>query len=811
VKKCLLRGVAIATLANAGPVNAGGLAPVADQYWSGFYGGAVAGAVSGQYDPRTSTIGAGYFDTARAATVTAAGTQTIKSTGLVSGIEGGYNWRSGNLLVGVEADLQAVNLNGAVNSGAIPNPSAPTHAITLTSYGDTDWLLTARPRIGFIASNSWLFYATGGLAATQLQTDFSFVNNIGAEESGRLNKLKAGYAVGGGVEAPLSGKLSIKADYLHIGFSDTAGQSTTNNLLTTYPSQVFQHSGDLKADLFRVGLNYHFGGPDPAPNKASLLPLKSPPAKAVTTSFGDWQLETGARLWLSTGTYGGPQPLGGFLTSPPVLVSRLTYKDLDALSGETFARADHVSGFFVKGYLGGGGVYKGTLNDEDFPAGNAYSNTLSSASGDIGYGVIDAGYNFLRAPGAKVGAFAGYSYYGEGINTYGCTQIAASNGSCRPPPGLPASLLGLTDYNHFNSFRVGLSSQFMLTDKLRLTADAAYLPWVNFTGLDDHLLRQLLLPEASNEGNGVMLEATLDYYVTPNWTVGVGGRYWAWNMNSGTTTFDFLFPPSTDIQTARFNAERYGAFVQTSYHWGEATPVAGLPTKALVRVSPGLTNWTGLYVGGHMGGGIGDARWSDPFGSTVGVFGGLNVAGFGDKTHATGPLGGGQIGANWQTGQWVLGAELDANLADLRGENTCFSGLGGINCQHRVNSLGSVTARVGYAFDRSLAYVKAGGAWTDTTYSLLGDTNGGALGTGSTSVTTWGWTAGIGVEYAVTSHWTTFAEYDHISLPPATVPFPTVAIISASNIAVTQSADLFKLGVNYKFDFGPWNTVAAKN
>ena len=86
-----------------------------------------------------------------------------------------------------------------------------------------------------------------------------------------------------------------------------------------------------------------------------------------------------------------------------------------------------------------------------------------------------------------------------------------------------------------------------------------------------------------------------------------------------------------------------------------------------------------------------------------------------------------------------------------------------------------------------------------------------ALGSGRTTLNTGGWTIGAGVEYAITDGWTTFAEYDHVGLPSTTVPFPTVAVINANNIAVKQSADLFKVGVNYKFDFGPWPAVAAKN
>src|ERR1700693_6218224 len=132
-------------------------------------------------------------------------------------------------------------------------------------------------------------------------------------------------------------------------------------------------------------------------------------------------------------------------------------------------------------------------------------------------------------------------------------------------------------------------------------------------------------------------------------------------------------------------------FVQTSYHWGApesaATPNL-MPTKA-PALAAGPMNWTGFYVGGHLGGGFSNDKCSDPFGSMPSGFGYINVAGFGDTIHAAGPLGGGQIGANWQTGKWVLGAQFDGTLADMRGENTCFSGLGGTNCQHIVNSLAS--------------------------------------------------------------------------------------------------------------------------
>jgi opacity protein-like surface antigen len=263
------------------------------------------------------------------------------------------------------------------------------------------------------------------------------------------------------------------------------------------------------------------------------------------------------------------------------------------------------------------------------------------------------------------------------------------------------------------------------------------------------------------------------------------------------------------VEPARFNSERYGAFVQTSYRWGDTTPAAAatrLPTKAPVVVAAAM-NWTGFHIGAHLGGGWSNDRWSDPFGSTPAGGGFFNVAGFGDAAHATGPLGGGQIGFNLQSGQWVFGVEADASAADLRGENTCFSGLGGINCERIVNALGTITSRLGYAWDRSLAYVKGGGAWTDTTYTLNANTNALTLGTGSTGVTAWGWTVGGGIEYGLTNNWTVLLEYAHIEVPGTTVPFPAVSLINAQHISVRQWIDVVKLGVNYKFDWNPFIAI----
>ncbi len=816
MKKLLLATAAVIVVAGAHCAMAADL-PVKEQPppppaiydWTGFYAGFNVGAAWGSYDPQTSTIPDGVIN-ASTPSVNAAGIQSLNPLGFTGGAQAGYNWQLGNLVAGIEADFNYLHLNGTAIGGPVPLVGAGQ--VVVTSNGDADLLFTLRPRIGWTVNN-WLFYATGGLAVTDVNDDFALTSgNAGNccdfKQVGRNDSfIQAGYAVGGGIETAITDRLSVKAEYLHVNFDRTYASTTSTN----HPAQVITQSADLRADIARVGFNYRLGGVDTPVYAYAGSPMANAPIwawPAINTS--DWEFNAGSRTWFSSGTVGAPNPL---LLASQALASRLIF-NLDAVSGETYARVDHSSGLFVKGYLGAGGIINGNLHDEDFPVGGAYSNTLSSAAGSLGYATIDLGYTFLRSAGAKVGAFVGYNYYTQHANTYSCVQLAGSSTCAPASPGQPNNLYVAED-DHFNSLRVGLSSEAMLTDRLKFTADAAYVPWTDFSGLDDHNYRQNLISEAASTGDGVMLEAVLSYDITANWNVGVGGRYWAWNTRTGTATFDYLGLAPDSAQPARYTTERYGAFVQMGYHWGDTTPAGGtsIPVKAPIVVA-GPINWTGLYVGGHLGGGWSDDHWSDPFGSTPGAISAgvatTNVAGFGDAIHATGPLGGGHIGANWQTGQWVLGVQADADAADLRGDNTCFSGLGGINCQHIVNSLGTVTGRVGFAWDRSLIYAKGGGAWTDTTYNLLGNTNGALkLGTGSTSVNAGGWTVGAGLEYALTNHWTTLFEYDHIGIGSVTVPFPTVALINAQTISVKQSLDIFKMGVNYKFD---WATlVVASN
>jgi outer membrane protease len=252
-------------------------------------------------------------------------------------------------------------------------------------------------------------------------------------------------------------------------------------------------------------------------------------------------------------------------------------------SGEFFARLDTPWNFFVKGFVGGGSTGSGHMNDEDFgitffnppaPPYIPYSNTISgNVTGNTVYGVIDGGYDFLHGSTYKAGAFVGYTEFHQVMNAYGCVQIANPNSDCAGALASPSSTLGITENDTWNALRVGMSGEAMVTDRVKVSADVAYLPYVNFSGLDTHWQRVpvTLFPETSNGGHGVQLEGILSYYFTPTFSVGVGGRYWAaWTTNGS----DYNATAGSIPTNFRGTFEQAGAFVQASYKFGVPASVA---------------------------------------------------------------------------------------------------------------------------------------------------------------------------------------------------------------------------------------------
>ena len=249
-------------------------------------------------------------------------------------------------------------------------------------------------------------------------------------------------------------------------------------------------------------MNYKFGT-----NPSALWEPASPvfpPKRNVILVVSGWEVDVGVRDWYSSGRF---QKDVGSTTNPAsanILISRLTY-NTTANSGELFGRIEAPQNVFVKGNIGIGSILNGQLNDEDwaiFGGTVPYSNTTSSVKGEIAYATVDLGYDFFRGAGYKLGAFVGYNYFKENKSAYGCTQIANQLSDC--VPSIDGSVLGITENDTWNSLRVGVGGDIMVTNRVKLGADVAYLPYVQFNGTDDHVQRvpPLISPEVGH-GNGI--------------------------------------------------------------------------------------------------------------------------------------------------------------------------------------------------------------------------------------------------------------------------------------------------------------------
>ena len=199
-------------------------------------------------------------------------------------------------------------------------------------------------------------------------------------------------------------------------------------------------------------------------------------------------------------------------------------------------------------------------------------------------------------------------------------------------------------------------------------------------------------------------------------------------------------------------------------------------------------SWTGFYAGVHLGAGWGYKDWSDPF---------PPVLAFGNFNRLGGAVAGGQIGFNFQVGVWVWGLEADAAWARLEGSHTCFTGIGGVNCSSRVNSLGTYTGRLGYAVGRTLLYAKGGGAWVHDRYEMNLTLFG--LGIPTTSSSRGGWTIGGGIEHALAPNWSMKLEYNYLDFGNRTETF--AAPPPLDRLVIDQRLNVVKLGVNYLFGY----------
>jgi outer membrane immunogenic protein len=197
--------------------------------------------------------------------------------------------------------------------------------------------------------------------------------------------------------------------------------------------------------------------------------------------------------------------------------------------------------------------------------------------------------------------------------------------------------------------------------------------------------------------------------------------------------------------------------------------------------------WSGCYVGVHAGGGWADKAWTDPA-----------LANIEFSSHrADGFVGGGQAGCDLQTGMFVFGVEGSASWSDLRGSSIDTLSAGTLRDHSQVDFIGTLTARAGVAFDRSLLYVKGGAAVADDRYRANIVPSGVLFYSASES--RWGWVIGAGLEHALDRHWSVKVEYNYMDFGSDRLNFRGGTFAGVAPFDIDQQAQVVKLGINYRF------------
>ena len=208
--------------------------------------------------------------------------------------------------------------------------------------------------------------------------------------------------------------------------------------------------------------------------------------------------------------------------------------------------------------------------------------------------------------------------------------------------------------------------------------------------------------------------------------------------------------------------------------------------KAPAYVGP-IYNWTGFYIGGHLGGAFS---------------GGNNFNGLVLSDYSARVLGGVQAGADYQFApNWVVGVEGQYSWLGKNNLNAIFPA--GFIYNNDQRALGSITGRVGWTWGQGLVYVKGGYAYSDNrdTLTFAGIPVAFALDQNHRD----GYTVGAGLEYMFAQNWSGKAEYQYYNFGDSRFIAPAVLVPFGS---FHNDEHTLKVGINYRFNFG--GPVAAR-
>jgi outer membrane immunogenic protein len=250
-----------------------------------------------------------------------------------------------------------------------------------------------------------------------------------------------------------------------------------------------------------------------------------------------------------------------------------------------------------------------------------------------------------------------------------------------------------------------------------------------------------------------------------------------------------------------------------NYRFGGDAPLSAYASargaEAYAAYSP-VYNWTGFYVGANAGYGAGVSHLSQVEGGGIGSTQDSVIA-------PKGFAGGLQVGYNWQGGRnWLVGFEADiqgTNQNDRACMFECLTGPTGIQAltaQQQLDWFGTVRGRLGFVNNNILFFATGGTAFGQVKETIAenlvlpGTANFTTLSNNFDQI---GWTAGGGIEAALSGNWTAKAEYLYLDLGTIKSTFTDGATTTITNTTTVRD-HIFRAGVNYRFSGEPGPLMA---
>ncbi len=204
---------------------------------------------------------------------------------------------------------------------------------------------------------------------------------------------------------------------------------------------------------------------------------------------------------------------------------------------------------------------------------------------------------------------------------------------------------------------------------------------------------------------------------------------------------------------------------------------AGLCAAALFAFPAGLAAqtfqptppyWGGVHAGGYIGYGWGKNTTIET-GANI-----YNGAGNGWGHNVEGTIGGARVGYDWESVGLVMGVEAGLGYLGVQGDGAdpASGGLDTVSVL-ATGPYAELTGRIGFAPDRMLYYMKGGAAFADLDLAVKDSCTAGACGpsaidAGSDGIET-GWTAGVGIGYALSRQLSVNIEYEYIRFDSLTM------------------------------------------